>query len=60
MNWHILEDKMSAIYWHILEVRTTTRRLLFCEQISYDVEGVISQNVPREAEGNCRISVTAA
>ena len=60
MYWHILEAKMSAIYWHILEVRTTTRRLLFCEQISYDVEGVKSQNVPRETGENCRISVTTA
>ena len=56
MYWRILEVKMSAIHWHILEVRTTTRRLLFCEQISYDAEGVISHNVPRQAEENCTVS----
>jgi len=60
MYWHILEAKMSAIYWHILEVRTTTSRLLFCEQINYDVEGVIFQNMPREAEDSCRISFTTS
>ena len=48
------------MYWHILEVRTTTRRLLFYEQINCDVKEVIPQKVPPEAGENYRISLMTA
>jgi hypothetical protein len=41
-------------------IRTTTRRLLLCEQINYDIEEAVLQNFIREAEEDCRNSIVTA
>jgi hypothetical protein len=51
---------MFAIYSNILVITTTTRRLLLCEHITYDIEEAVFQNLLQEAEENCKISVVTA